>query len=296
MQARHEESGGVHGGRPRQVHGSVGVVLVDPGPGRVHLLNGLYDAKLDGLPGGRNRRPAEAAACSGPAYHAGGGPAERLFEDVAPQFAQLVRTPEQVPMVIDRAFRTALATRSPAVVIVPHDVQKAAAAGARRTSTASSSPPRQWRPPDVRPDDEDLDRGGRRATRTGAAGGPARRAGRPRTRRTRWWLSPSGSAPVLRRACWESRLSTNHCRSPSAPWATWARRRAPPAGRLRHPADRRHRTTRGRSSTRRRARPAQSRSTSTGGGSATDIRSRYGWSARPAGTLRALLPLLAPGR
>lgn len=50
-----------------------------------------------------------------------------LFKDVAAQFAQMVSTPEQLPMVLDRAFRTALETRTPCVVVVPHDIQKAPA-------------------------------------------------------------------------------------------------------------------------------------------------------------------------
>jgi pyruvate dehydrogenase (quinone) len=51
----------------------------------------------------------------------------RLFGDVCAQFVQAAHTPEQVPMLIDRAFRTALATRSPTCVILPHDVQSAPA-------------------------------------------------------------------------------------------------------------------------------------------------------------------------
>lgn len=51
----------------------------------------------------------------------------RLFGDVCAQFVQAAHTPEQMPMLIDRAFRTALATRSPTCVILPHDVQNAPA-------------------------------------------------------------------------------------------------------------------------------------------------------------------------
>jgi pyruvate dehydrogenase (quinone) len=47
-----------------------------------------------------------------------------LVKDVAAQFAQVVATAEQLPLVLDRAFRAALATRSPAVVVLPHDVQQ----------------------------------------------------------------------------------------------------------------------------------------------------------------------------
>ena len=58
----------------------------------------------------------------------------RLFGDVCAQFVQTAHTPEQVPMLIDRAFRTALATRTPTCVVLPHDVQRRAGPGAA-TST-----------------------------------------------------------------------------------------------------------------------------------------------------------------
>ncbi|MFP3468080.1 thiamine pyrophosphate-binding protein, partial [Leifsonia sp. SIMBA_070] len=50
-----------------------------------------------------------------------------LFRDVASGFRQQVSSPEQAPLVIDRAFKEALATRTPSVVILPHDVQQAPA-------------------------------------------------------------------------------------------------------------------------------------------------------------------------
>ena len=60
----------------------------------------------------------------------------RLFGDVCAQFVQEAHTPEQVPMLLDRAFRTALATRSPTCVILPHDVQAARPRTEPRRSTA----------------------------------------------------------------------------------------------------------------------------------------------------------------
>jgi pyruvate dehydrogenase (quinone) len=119
----------------------------------VHLLNGLYDAKLDGVPvvaivGQQNRSVL------------GSGYMQEinlltLFSDVAAQYAVLVSAPEQLPMALDRAFRTALATRSPAVVIVPHDVQKAAAPelGAEHGIVVTAP---GYRPGEVRPQADDL--------------------------------------------------------------------------------------------------------------------------------------------
>lgn len=110
------------GRRPRQVHRRGWRGHQHPGPGAVHLLNGLYDAKLDHIP---------VVALVGQQHTTVLGAEyqqeidlQSLFKDVAAQFVQSVLAPEQAGMVLDRAFRTALATRSPCVVIVPHDVQQ----------------------------------------------------------------------------------------------------------------------------------------------------------------------------
>lgn len=126
IQARHEEAAAFMAVGHAKYSGSVGVMASTQGPGAIHLLNGLYDAKLDGVPvvaiiGQQDRSTLGSAYMQEVNL-------ERLFADVASEYLQTVQTPEQVPLVIDRAFRAALATRSPAVVILPHDVQKADAA------------------------------------------------------------------------------------------------------------------------------------------------------------------------
>jgi pyruvate dehydrogenase (quinone) len=80
----------------------------------------------------------------------------RLFGDVCAQFVQAASTPEQVPMLVDRAFRTALATRSPTCVILPHDVQTAPAPdpAAHEHGVLVTSP--GLRPARVVPYDRDL--------------------------------------------------------------------------------------------------------------------------------------------
>jgi pyruvate dehydrogenase (quinone) len=120
----------------------------------VHLLNGLYDAKLDSKPVvaivGQ-----QASSVLGSAYQQEIDLA-RLFGDVCAQFVQVAHTPEQVPMLLDRAFRNALATRSPTCVILPHDVQSAPAPdpGEHRHGVLVTSP--GLRPARVVPRDEDL--------------------------------------------------------------------------------------------------------------------------------------------
>ncbi|MCU1569496.1 MAG: thiamine pyrophosphate-requiring protein [Naasia sp.] len=125
VQARHEENAAFMAVGHAKYTGTVGVVTSTQGPGAIHLLNGLYDAKLDGVPVvaivGQQSRSALGAGYMQEVNLL------QLFSDVAAQYAQLVSTPEQLPSVLDRAIRTALATRSPTVVIVPHDIQKAAA-------------------------------------------------------------------------------------------------------------------------------------------------------------------------
>jgi pyruvate dehydrogenase (quinone) len=124
VQARHEEAAAFMAVGHGKYTGRVGVVTSTQGPGAVHLLNGLYDAKLDSVPvvaiiGQQSRTVLGSAYMQEIDLLT-------LFKDVAAQFGQLASSPEQVPMLLDRAFRTALETRSPCVVIVPHDVQKAA--------------------------------------------------------------------------------------------------------------------------------------------------------------------------
>ncbi|MGY4542597.1 pyruvate dehydrogenase (quinone) [Arthrobacter sp. UYNi723] len=153
VQARHEEAAAFMAVGHAKYTGRVGVVTSTQGPGAVHLLNGLYDAKLDSVP---------VVAIIGQQSRSvlGSGYMQEielltLFKDVAAQFAQMVSTPEQLPMVLDRAFRTALETRSPCVVIVPHDIQKAPAPDLEQEHGIIITSP-QWRPARVLPQEEDL--------------------------------------------------------------------------------------------------------------------------------------------
>ncbi|WP_110240103.1 thiamine pyrophosphate-requiring protein [Nocardioides gilvus] len=154
VQARHEENAALMAVGHAKYTGGIGVVTSTQGPGAVHLLNGLYDAKLD-------HQPVVAIVGQQPTTALGSEYQQEidlpsLFKDVAAQYVQTVLAPEQAAMVIDRAFRTALATRSPCVVVLPHDVQ---------VEPAPEEPPHehgvvptapQWRKPRVIPADDDL--------------------------------------------------------------------------------------------------------------------------------------------
>jgi pyruvate dehydrogenase (quinone) len=154
VQARHEEAAAFMAVGHAKYTGRPGVCLSTQGPGAVHLLNGLYDAKLDAKPVvaivGQ-----QASTVLGSAYQQEID-LVRLFGDVCAQFVQVAYAPEQLPMLVDRAFRTALATRGPTCVILPHDVQSAPAAdpAAHEHGVMVTSP--GLRPARVVPRDEDL--------------------------------------------------------------------------------------------------------------------------------------------
>ncbi len=104
--------------------GRVGVCMATSGPGAVHLLNGLYDAKLDHVP--------VVAIVGQTSRSAMGGSYQQevdllsLYKDVASEYVQMVTVPEQLPNVLDRAIRIALAERAPTAIIIPSDVQELA--------------------------------------------------------------------------------------------------------------------------------------------------------------------------
>lgn len=154
VQARHEENAALMAVGHAKYTGTVGVVTSTQGPGAVHLLNGLYDAKLDHIP---------VVAVIGQQHTTVLGAEYQqeidltsLFKDVAAQFVQTVLAAEQAPMVLDRAFRTALATRSPCVAIVPHDVQTEPVPDElpQQHGVVVTAP--EWRAPRVVPADDDL--------------------------------------------------------------------------------------------------------------------------------------------
>lgn len=122
IQSRHEEMSAFEAVGYAKFSGPFGVCMATSGPGAVHLLNGLYDAKLDHVPVvaivGQTNRSAM------------GGSYQQeidllsLYKDVAADYVQMVTVPEQLPNVLDRAIRTAVARRAPTALIIPADVQE----------------------------------------------------------------------------------------------------------------------------------------------------------------------------
>jgi pyruvate dehydrogenase (quinone) len=122
IQARHEEMAAFEAVGYAKFTGRVGVCMATSGPGAIHLLNGLYDAKLDHVP--------IVAIVGQTSRSAMGGSYQQevdllsLFKDVASEYIQMVTVPEQLPNVLDRAVRTAVAARAPTAIIIPSDVQE----------------------------------------------------------------------------------------------------------------------------------------------------------------------------
>src|ERR671924_2091407 len=101
--------------------GEVGVCLATSGPGAIHLLNGLYDAKLD-------HQPVVAIVGQQDQASLGGAYQQEvdlitLFKDVAAEYTVFVTDPAQMRHAVDRAMRIAKAERTVTCIIVPNDVQ-----------------------------------------------------------------------------------------------------------------------------------------------------------------------------
>ncbi|MFD9093490.1 thiamine pyrophosphate-requiring protein [Streptomyces collinus] len=122
IQSRHEEMSAFEAVGYAKFSGRLAVCAATSGPGAIHLLNGLYDAKLDHVPvlaivGQTNRTAMGGSYQQEVDLHT-------LYKDVASEFVETVTVPEQLPNVIDRAIRTAYARRCPTAVIIPADVQE----------------------------------------------------------------------------------------------------------------------------------------------------------------------------
>jgi len=122
IQARHEEMAAFMACAHAKFTGEVGVCLATSGPGAIHLLNGLYDAKLD-------HQPVLAIVGQAPRSALGSDYQQEvdllsLFKDVAHEYVQTATTPEQIRHLVDRSIRTARAERTVTCLIVPHDVQE----------------------------------------------------------------------------------------------------------------------------------------------------------------------------
>ncbi len=120
VQVRHEEAAAFAACGYAKFTGRLGVCIATSGPGGIHLLNGLYDAKCDGQP---------VLAITGHTFHDLIGThyqqdvdLDKVFMDVA-AYNQRVMGPAHVVNVVDEAIKTAMARRTVAHILIPKDIQ-----------------------------------------------------------------------------------------------------------------------------------------------------------------------------
>jgi len=121
VQVRHEEAAAFAACAYAKYSGRLGVCLSTSGPGGVHLLNGLYDAKFDGQP---------VLAITGHTFHDLIGThyqqdldLDKLFMDVA-SYNERIMGPSHVHNVVDEAIKTALSQRTVVHINIPKDIQE----------------------------------------------------------------------------------------------------------------------------------------------------------------------------
>jgi pyruvate dehydrogenase (quinone) len=125
VQTQHEELAAFMAASHPKFTGEVGVCIATSGPGAIHLLNGLYDAKADHQP--------VLAIVGQQARSALGGDFQQevdlvsLFKDVAHEYVQMATVPEQILHLVDRAMRIARDRRAVTCLILPNDLQELAA-------------------------------------------------------------------------------------------------------------------------------------------------------------------------
>src|SRR4051812_44052286 len=156
IQVRHEEAAALAAVGYAKFTGRLGVCLATTGPGAIHLLNGLYDAKCDQVP---------VLAITGLPYHDLNGtfyqqdiPTDRLFADVA-ALSERIMGPAHLENIVNQAVRIALSRHTVTHLTIPIDFQELPAAGGKTSPMSQPNHTSQdWRAPLVVPPQRDLER------------------------------------------------------------------------------------------------------------------------------------------
>jgi len=156
VQVRHEETAALMACAHAKFGGGLGVCLVTSGPGAIHALNGLYDAKLD-------HQPVLAIAGQQPRSVLGASHYQEvdlasLFKDVAHEYVHTAMHPAQVRHLVDRAVRIALAERTVTCLIVPNDLQELEVERDGSHAPVRARTSTDYTTPQVVPEEVDLDR------------------------------------------------------------------------------------------------------------------------------------------
>ena len=153
VQVRHEEGAAFMACGYAKYTGRLGVCIATSGPGAIHLLNGLYDARMDGAP---------VLAITGQTYHDLMGMRYQqevnllgLFTDVA-VFNQQVNGPQHARALVDAACRAALGSRGVAHLNCPNDWQDLTSEPPSAMNVEGHTS-RAWSPPIVVPQRESLE-------------------------------------------------------------------------------------------------------------------------------------------
>ncbi len=154
VQVRHEEMAAFMACAHAKWTGEVGVCLATSGPGAIHLLNGLYDAKLD-------HKPVLAIVGQQSRMALGGHyqqevDLQALFKDVAHEYVHMATDAAQIRHLVDRAHRIALDQRDVTCLIIPNDLaeEDAVPDPPEKHGTVHSSA--GWRRPRIVPQEDDL--------------------------------------------------------------------------------------------------------------------------------------------
>ena len=156
VQVRHEEMAAFMATAHAKFTDEVGVCLATSGPGAIHLLNGLYDAKMD-------HRPVVAIVGQAATTAIGGNYQQEvdlisLFKDVAGEYVYMASSPVQIRQLVDRAMRIATAERTVTCIIIPKDVQEMNAVEAPPHTANTVHTGLGYSTPRVVPTEEDLKR------------------------------------------------------------------------------------------------------------------------------------------
>src|SRR5690242_12190974 len=156
IQARHEELAAFMACAHAKFTGQVGVCLATSGPGAVHLLNGLYDAKMDHAPVlaivGQQKRSALGS------FYQQEVDLTSLFKDVACEYIQQLSVPAQVRHTVDTAMRVAMSRKTVTCLILPNDLQEMDAVESPPRVHGSTFSGAGYAPPHIVPADADLRR------------------------------------------------------------------------------------------------------------------------------------------
>jgi pyruvate dehydrogenase (quinone) len=156
VQVRHEEEAAFMACAHAKFTGEVGICIATSGPGAIHLLNGLYDAKLD-------HQPVVAIVGQQASSSLGADYQQEvdlisLFKDVAHQYVHMATNASQIRQLVDRSIRIALAEKTVTCIILPNDVQEMEAVESPVRKHGTTFTGLGFTRPDVIPNRADLQR------------------------------------------------------------------------------------------------------------------------------------------